>query len=213
MLVSCWSVKGGSGTTVVAAALALLAADRSGALLADLAGDAPAVLGVPEPAGPGLTGWLSAGDDVEAAALTRLEIQVTPRLSLLHRGDAGPARPGRAGTLAAALAADERTAVVDAGLARGAAREIVASSTASLLVLRPCYLALRRAVTAPVRPSGVVLVVEPMRSLRRRDIEDVLGVPVVAEVPVDPAIARLVDAGLLASRLPSTLARPLRRAA
>ena len=67
MLLACWSVKGGSGTTVVAAALALLLAQRSpaGALLADLAGqeglggDGAAVLGLDEPSSPGLAGWLA----------------------------------------------------------------------------------------------------------------------------------------------------------
>jgi len=53
----CWSLKGGSGTTVVAAGLALAVARRGGRpLLIDLAGDLPAVLGV-EGAGPGITGW------------------------------------------------------------------------------------------------------------------------------------------------------------
>jgi hypothetical protein len=36
---------------------------------------------------------------------------------------------------------------------------------------------------------------------------------VQAEVDVDPTIARAVDAGLLASRLPRALSRPLRTAA
>ena len=63
---------------------------------------------------------------------------------------------------------------------------------------------------APLRPTGVVLVDEPSRSLTRADVEAALGVPVVAVVQVDPAVARAVDAGLLASRLPRTLARELR---
>nr|MBO2501138.1 hypothetical protein [Thermoanaerobacterales bacterium] len=62
MLVACWSVKGGVGTSVVAASLALLLARDAapGAVLADLAGDAPAVLGLPEPAGPGVAGLIDA---------------------------------------------------------------------------------------------------------------------------------------------------------
>jgi hypothetical protein len=32
-----------------------------------------------------------------------------------------------------------------------------------------------------------------------------LGAPVVAEVPVDPAVSRAVDAGLLACRIPASL--------
>src|SRR4029077_15627189 len=79
----------------------------------------------------------------------------------------------------------------------------------SLLVVRPCFLALRRAAAAPVRPSPVVLVDEPGRSLGRRDVEDALGAPVRAEVRWDPAVARSVDAGLLSTRLPRTLERAL----
>ena len=65
MLIACWSVKGGVGTTVVAAALASslahLYADVGGSLLVDLAGDMPTALGLPEPGDPGLTGWTRAG--------------------------------------------------------------------------------------------------------------------------------------------------------
>ncbi|MGH9112671.1 MAG: cellulose synthase operon protein YhjQ/BcsQ, partial [Acidimicrobiales bacterium] len=104
MLVACWSVKGGAGTTVVAASLALLLSRRlpQGVVLADMAGDAPAVLGLPEPTSPGLTGWLAAGPDVPADGLARLEVDVTPQLALLPRGT-GPLAPDRAGVLAAVL--------------------------------------------------------------------------------------------------------------
>lgn len=57
MVFSCWSAKGGSGTTVVAVALAVLLGRDSdfGSVLVDLDGDGPTVLGVPEPSGPGLS--------------------------------------------------------------------------------------------------------------------------------------------------------------
>jgi hypothetical protein len=104
--------------------------------------------------------------------------------------------------------------VVDAGSCpTGPALEVVATAATSLLVLRPCFLALRRAVTAPIRPSGVVLVREPGRALGRRDVEAALGVPVRAELDVDPSVARAVDAGLLVTRLPRALTHALRRAA
>jgi hypothetical protein len=90
---------------------------------------------------------------------------------------------------------------------------LAAGASVSLLVLRPCYLALRRAEAAPIRPSGVILVNEQGRSLTRRDVEEVLGVPVRAEIPYEPAVARAVDAGLLATRVPRNLERLLRRAA
>lgn len=219
MLIACWSVKGGSGTTVTAAALALLLAERApgGAVLADLAGDAPAVLGLPEPPGPGLAAWLSAGDDLPEDALARLEVPATSGLRLLPLGPAGPARPTPdAGERLAAALAGPRAVVVDCGKVDGPGQPgavVAAVAGVSLLVLRPCYLALRRAVAAPVRPSAVILVDEPGRALSRRDVEDVLGVPVRAVVPVDPTVARAVDAGLLPARLPRVLARALRAAA
>ncbi|MFN2607735.1 MAG: hypothetical protein ABR511_07535 [Acidimicrobiales bacterium] len=232
MLIACWSPKGGCGTTVVSAALALvLAASEGSALLVDLAGDVPAALGVPEPAGPGLSDWLAAGSEVPDDALARLEVDASPCLRLLALGAASrsgagangfpagpPANPGatarRGEALAVTLGADRRAVVADCGRADGgAALAVAAGAGVSLLVLRPCYLALRRALAAPIRPSGVVLVGEEGRSLGRRDVEGVLGVPVRAEVGYDPAVARAVDAGLLCTRVPRALERSLRQAA
>lgn len=219
MLVACWSVKGGSGTTVVAAALGLLlaSADAHGACLVDLGGDIPAALGVPDPPGPGVGDWLAAGDEVGADALGRLEVEVSPGLGLVARGVApvgtGSGAGGGGGEKLAAALQGDRHAVVDCGPPDSAAGLAVAGAAGlSLLVLRPCYLALRRALAAPIRPSGVILVKEVGRSLGRRDVEDVLGVPVRAEVAWDPVIARHVDAGLLTGHLPKALERALRRA-
>ncbi len=215
MLVACWSSKGGAGTTVVAATLALLMARRSphGALVADLAGDVPAALGMPEPDGPGIAGWLAAGADVPPDGLARLEVRAGDGLALLARGQ-GPLDPERADVLATLLAGDARTVVADCGTDPGdAALLVAAGATRSLLVTRPCFLALRRALTMPLRPSEVVLLTEPGRALTRADVEDCVGAPVIAEVPVDPQVARAVDAGLLATRLPRGLAKELGRAA
>ncbi len=67
------------------------------------------------------------------------------------------------------------------------------------LVMRgPCYLGLRRAMALGVRPDGVILLTEPERSLGRRDVEDCLGVKVVAEIEVTAATARYLDAGIVA---------------
>lgn len=217
MLVACWSAKGGSGTTVVSAALALILArsSPSGALAADLAGDLPAALGVADPSGPGLAGWLAAGDDVPVDALGRLEVPAASGLALLASGDQPlPLAPGRGDVLATLLGTDPRPVVADCGSEpAGPALAVAAGATVSLLVLRPCYLAIRRALRAPVRPTGVVLITEPQRALGRGDVEEVLGVPVRAEIPLDPSVARAVDAGLLAARLPRGLARGLRHAA
>jgi hypothetical protein len=56
-------------------------------------------------------------------------------------------------------------------------------------------------------------VAEEGRALTPSDVEDVLGAPVRAAVSVTAQVARAVDAGLLASRLPRTLERELRHAA
>lgn len=218
MLVSCWSTKGGVGTTVVATALALVLArsSPSGALLADLAGDAPAVLGIGDPGDPGLGGWLRAGPSVPADAMTRLELDVGSGLSLLPSGvEPVPTESDRAEVLAGLLASDGRPVVADCGRLdhSAVAVALAAGATHSLLVTRACYLALRRAAAAPVRPSGVILLTEAGRSLSRSDIEGVVGAPVRAEVAVDPAVARAVDAGVLSSRLPRGLERALRHAA
>ena len=217
MLLACWSPKGGSGTTVIACGIAAVlarSAPPAGSLLVDLSGDATAVLGVPEPAGPGLAEWLAAGADVGAGSLARLEVEAAAGLRLLAWKPPGPSfQPaiGRADALVEALAAERRAVVVDCGSAGGGAGlAVAAGAQESLLVLRPCYLALRRALAAPVRPSGVILVTESGRALGRRDVEDVLGVPVRAEVAVEEAVARAVDAGLLARRVPRPLERALR---
>lgn len=215
MLVACWSAKGGAGTTVVAASLALLLARdaAAGVVLADLAGDAPAVLGLAEPASPGLAGWLAAGPRVPADALARIEVDAAPGLALLPRGD-GDLRADRAGVLAALLDRSPRPAVVDCGRLADPTRDagidaavttVIERAQHSLLVTRPCYIALRRASQSPLRPTGVVIVNEPGRVLSKADVRGVIGVPVVAQVELDPKVARLVDAGLLSGRLPHSL--------
>jgi MinD-like ATPase involved in chromosome partitioning or flagellar assembly len=212
MLIACWSVKGGSGTTVVSAALAVaLASQPGGALLVDMAGDLPAALGVAEPAGPGLGEWLRAGPEVPDDALGRLEVEVAPGLTLLPAGKGPLDDPARAELLASRLANDNRTVVADCGSTTSdTAMAIAGGAGLSLLVLRPCYLALRRALAAPLEASAIVLVDEPQRSLQKADVEDVLGVRVRAVVPWRGAVATAVDAGILARRLPPPLEKALR---
>jgi MinD-like ATPase involved in chromosome partitioning or flagellar assembly len=217
MLVTCWSVKGGVGVTVVAATLAVLLGRRTpgGSLLADLGGDAPAALGLPEPGSPGLADWLAGGTVVPVDALGRLEIEVTPGVGLLPRGP-GNLAADRADVLAAQLAGCPRPVVVDCGTggASGAVTtSLIRCAQRSVLVTRPCYLALRRAMSLAERPTEVVLVREPGRALSRDDVERVVRAPVTAEVELDPAVARAVDSSGLAGRLPRSLERGLRGAA
>ena len=215
MLIACWSVKGGVGTSVVAAAVSLALARHhpAGCVLADLAGDQPAVLGLAEPGGPGLVGWASTWPDVPPEGLGRLEVPVVEGLALLPAGAAGaPPTAGALRALGEALLVAPRPAVVDVGVLRGpdpVGRSLLDVATRSLLVVRPCYLALRRAVEAPARPTGVVVVDEGDRALRADDVARAVDAPVVAVVPAEPSVARAVDAGVLARRVPRRLARSL----
>jgi hypothetical protein len=69
-------------------------------------------------------------------------------------------------------------------------------------VLRgPCYLGLRSLAQRVLEVDGIVLMAERGRSLTRRDVADVSGVDVVAEVPVTSNVARTIDAGLLVARI------------
>ncbi len=202
----CWSVKGGSGTSVVAAALALAVPVET--TLVDLDGDLPAVLGLPEPTGQGVADWLSS--DAPAPALADLLVPVDAATVLVPRGR-GPVDPRSPRWVELVdWLGTRRDAVVDAGT-NHPPDGLVAPGVRSLLVTRGCYLALRRAAQVPRRPDGVVLLAEPGRSLGRREVGRAIGAPVVATVSVDPAVARAVDAGLLAARLPRLLRRELGR--
>ena len=235
MLLALWSPKGGSGTSVVSAALALVAAGRSGARLADLGGDQPAILGLPpdppswtaadggEPADTssppassgGLSAWLAAGPSAPTEWLDAMAVPVVPGLSVLPRGRGAPehASPEAGAALAVALR-DGGVTVLDAGPGAahpgGAARAVIEVADRALLVIRPCYLALRRAVGDPrlERSWGAILLEEPGRALDAGDVASVLGVPVVGRFPVRAEIARAVDAGVLRDRLPTPLAAP-----
>lgn len=207
MLTAYWAAKGGAGATVLAAAHALVAAAHRATIVVDLDGDLPATLGVEAGGRPGVADWLRAGADVPADALDRLLVPVAEDLSLLPRGE-GPLDAGRAGVLGRLLAGTPREVVVDAGTRPGcAAQAVVREADRSVLVTRPCYLALRRLSGMELAPTEVALVREGARVLGAGDVTDAVGVPVRTTVPHDPSIARAVDAGLLAARLPRGLAR------
>ena len=213
-MIVCWSVKGGSGTTVVASTLALVHAEKSprGALIVDLAGDVPAVLGLAEPSGIGISEWFAQNDNSSRIALQSIAIQATANLQLISRGSGQIVANANFSELAASLATFDLPVVVDAGCGV-VPTELLARASSSLLITRPCYLSLRRAAQLNVAPTGVVLINEPGRALGKRDVESVIGAPVIAEITFDATISRAVDAGLLASRLPGMLAKQLSVAA
>jgi hypothetical protein len=216
MLLSLWSPKGGSGTSVFTAACALVLATQRPTRLVDLDGDQRAVLGLTPTGGldgPGVCDWLATGPTAPGDALTRLALDAAPGLQLVPAG-ACAGRAGAGGEAGAALGVVLRewgTVVADCGRADDdASRALVEVSDHSIVVVRGCYLAVCRAAadTLVRHASGMVVLEEPGRVLGRREVFDVLGVPVLSTVPVRASLGRLVDAGVLASRLPDQLARP-----
>lgn len=206
MITLCWAAKGGSGTTVVTATLAL--ASRTPTLLVDLAGDVPTALGLSGPDGQGVGEW--SASSAPAGRLDALRVPLTPTLDLLPRGEVAPA--ARWTELGEHLAAATHDVFVDAGTGAPPG-ELRRRADRSLLVTRACYLAVRRAIQTREVVDGIVLVEEPGRALGVADLEAALGAPVVSRVLLDPAVARAVDAGLLLSKLPGAFRRELRAAA
>ncbi len=194
------SPKGGSGTTVTAAAYALLSARRGvRTVLVDLCGDMPAALGLPESTSPGVNDWLGEGHDSTTASLLSCGTEAEPNLLVVHRGsqfiDGAPAWH----ELARFIRSSPHNVVVDAGV--GAVPAVLHDTGATVAtVVRPCYLSLRRAI-ALQRPVHAFIVKEDGRALTVNDVVQVLGATSHCVVPHTPAIARAVDAGLLPSRV------------
>ena len=107
MFIICRSPKGGVGTSVVAAALALRHAHAGHpTVLVDLAGDQPDLLGVAPSSSLGIGDWAAGGDDVPVEALTALEVEVGGRrVTVVVRFDA-PTNVPIVGALVGDLALD-----------------------------------------------------------------------------------------------------------
>ena len=214
-----WSVKGGVGTSVVAAATAIrLASEEHDTTLVDLTGDQPALLGMvagAAPSEPGIGDWVAAGDGVAADAIGRLLEDVAPGLRLLRRGTrpaladhTAPAEDQRPRLmLALEVLARNGPVVVDAGLDPAGLRSVLGGRHRPVCVLRACYLALSRAQQVAGPYERVVLVEEPGRALRSRDVAAAVGASHVERVAWDPRVARSVDAGTIVSMLPPPLRR------
>ena len=139
-----WAAKGGSGTTVVTASLALSCPTDS--LLVDLAGDLPAVLGVADRAGQGIGDWLAS--DAPPSALADLAVDVDRTTRLIPRGARRSTRRRRAGPSCSTGSPRRPAVFVDAGT--GAPPPcLLDGDVRSLLVTRACYVGLQRAVAAP----------------------------------------------------------------
>jgi hypothetical protein len=203
----CWSVKGGSGTSTVAAALAMLSPTVvKNPLLVDLCGDSATLVGIDTSASVGLSDWFASQADRQVldtlCVHTKSGIDVLPTSAPIAPDE----RRWREFVDWLNDQSDQRVVILDSG-----AHLPPLPGANSLLVMRSCYLAVRRAVTSGVHPTGIVLVRELDRSLTNADIEAAIGSPIVVEIPIDPMIARSVDAGLANVRLPRSIARPLRK--
>jgi len=214
-----WSVKGGVGTSVVAAATAIrLASEDRDTTLVDLTGDQPALLGMvagATPSEPGIGDWVAAGEGVAADAIGRLTEDVAPGLRLLRRGTRAALVERTAVSedqrprlmVALEVLARSGPVVVDAGLDPAGLRSLLGGQHRSVCVLRACYLALNRAQQAAGPYERVILVEEPGRALRSRDVAAAVGASHVERVAWDPRVARSVDAGTIVSMLPPPLRR------
>jgi CobQ/CobB/MinD/ParA nucleotide binding domain len=197
------ATKGGQGVTTITAALGLLHAQAGHrTLLIDTGGDLPAILGKPEPLSVGLSDYLIDPN----ITLDDITINIAENFDVVTRG-AGPIAftTYTYGLITCGLG-EYDTVIIDAGTC---ADEWNRHADRDVLVTRPCYLAVRRAIHLPQRPTEVVFMAEPGRALSARDIEVVLGVPIAATLPVDMDTARIIDAGILGSRMPQQMSRAL----
>jgi hypothetical protein len=216
-----WAAKGGSGTTVTACSLAV--ASRPPIVLVDLAGDVPATLGIEEPATPGVADWL-ASPTAGVAQMQSLLVCARDGLFVLALG-AAPLPARTYGEVGHARSPDAWTRLGDAlvALSQSIGAEVLIdcglgmppdglrrAGTTSIIVTRECYVALRRGVRMSHAADAAIVVHEPGRPLRTSDVISSLGVPVTATIPVDPAVSRAVDSGLLRLRIPRSHAAALR---
>ena len=148
--------------------------------------------------------------------LGRVATEIRPGLKLVGPGNTPFPQHDPPDVILRQLDTFPGSVIVDAGLIVGECRRsalglwFAAHSTRSLLVTQACYLALSRAASSPLTPSGVIVIAQQGRALAAADIEAATRAPVIAEIAHDMAIARAVDAGLLLNRFPRGLRRAMR---
>ena len=202
-IITIHATKGGQGTTTIAATLALLAA-RAGhrTLLIDTNGDLPAILDRPEP-DRGLADYLT----TPTIALTQLAVPITDHLELIARGRGPITFDTYTYGLTINGLGNYDTVIIDTATHADTWNQ---HADHNILVTRPDYLAIRRAIQLRRPPDHLIVITEPGRSLNARDTEVALDIPVTATIDHDPAIAQTIDAGLLIARTPAALTRALR---
>lgn len=192
-----WGVKGGAGVTVVTALLAMGHTEPVVATSFDH--DLSHVFGRSNaPGAAGLTEWTNSSQDVDASAVRSLLVDVDDRVKILPVGQQTIGRRP-----VADLGENNSALIVDGGIASDAYNteridqlfDCADVAELSLMVIRPCYLSLERAGSQLPRCDGLIVVRERWQAIKATDIEGVFGLPVLATLDVEPALARLVDEG------------------
>jgi hypothetical protein len=190
MIITVSSPKPGTGVTVTAALLAITASTTQHTTIVDLAGDQLSALGV--------------------TAVGHRQIEVTSQLTVI---DASADTADEQHRQIIECETNGELVIVDTGTADHPIHDLLGTNLRRVWVMRACYLTVRRAVAATHRPDEIILIREPQRALGQRDIEQAVGVKVAMVIDIDPDIARAVDAGLLATRMPRRAAAAMRQMA
>lgn len=180
--------KGGVQTSTVAALTAL--SHDGDVVLIDLAGDQHTIMGLTH-------------DDRICHLRLAEATELKPRLRLLRTTESfvGP-------LIAEADIDAVDLVVVDHGVVKRDRTMVVKG--AHIVVVQACYLSVRRAVQAGRWDGWILTNTETGRTLTDRDVMHAMGSPPLLTLPHSPAIARCLDAGLLATRaIPSTFTRQL----
>lgn len=144
---------------------------------------------------------LGAAEDIPTTILTHDPVAMARLLGATPPVPAGPFVAAPNLTVAGLDGARSNVTIIDAGPAVTASEAPLPDGERYAIVRGPCYLALATLVSLPsLHLDGVILVAEPGRALSAADASEVLGLPVVATVPVRSSVARLIDAGLLAGK-------------
>ena len=201
---------------MVAAALALGCAPARPVRLLDLGGDQPAIFGLAADPESGVSDLLRRPAGFGLSELDALAAPAVGGVRIVPQGGMplDALVPDRGAELAVLLRDDPACTIVDVGSPEHrVAHPFVELADIALIVLRGCYLALRRAVHSPLlaHTQGAIAMLHPERPLGPRDIGDVLQLPVLASLHDHPDVARAVDAGVLPGRCPPDLARIMRR--
>ncbi len=200
-MIACWTTKGGSGASVVSALVSLeMARLGQRTLIVDTCGDVADLFGMsPSEGTQGFSQWCAAAESVASRVLVRVADDAVLNVRLAYAGDEPRCAIRADAAERFGVEYGGTSTVVDLGTIDDRNAAMVEQAAVSLLVMRSCYLAARRARSLSLHADGFVLIEETGRQLRGEDIEDVIGVPLVARLPWSSAIAQACDAGRLAT--------------